>query len=108
MTANMGSAGAPGKDSKPVDEIKVSVTFIGANKPFDTGVPPTTTVGTIKQAALDAFGLGVGPTPDGNDRITYTLFEGKTKLEDLNQSIGDVAGHAHSVHLKLVKKIIQG
>lgn len=108
MSTDMGGENVPDKNLKPVDEIKLSVTFIGAKKPFESRIPPATTVGAIKEAALNEFDLAEGPTPDGKDQITFSLFDGKTKLEDLSQSIGAVAGQARSVHLKLVKKIIQG
>ena len=40
--------------------------------------------------------------------MTYTLYHGKTPLEDAGQSLGDVAGHAHALSLNLVQQITQG
>ena len=46
-------------------------------------------------------------TPDGNT-VTYTLYHGKTPLENMNQPLSELAGHQHVLQLKLVQQITQG
>jgi hypothetical protein len=85
-----------------VHQIRVIVEYIAASKPFKIAVEPTTTVGTIKAEALDAFGLKEDKTKG------YKLFHNRTELVDLNQQIGQVAGHHKEVKLELEEYLIQG
>lgn len=87
--------------------LHVVVTYVAAERPFEEDAPPDQTVGQLKQRVLTAFGLTEGQTPDGNI-VTYTLFHGKTPLDDPNQTLGGLAGDAHALHLKLNQQITQG
>jgi hypothetical protein len=40
--------------------------------------------------------------------VTYTLFHDKKPLENLDEKLGEVAGHHHELKLKLVQQITQG
>lgn len=87
---------------------KVTVTYIAAPEPFiQHDVPRTEQVGTLKTAVLDAFHLTEGQSPNGTVTV-YTLYHAKRPLENLSESLGDVAGHAEELHLKLVQEIRQG
>jgi hypothetical protein len=85
-----------------VHHIRVSVHYIAASKPFKIAVEPATTVGTIKADALKAFGLKEDQTK------VYKLFHDRTELVDLNQPIGQVAGHHKEVKLTLEEFLVQG
>ncbi len=91
------------------DTLKeVSVTYPAARKPFEEkDVPRSETVGTLKAAVLKAFGLTEGTSPDGTT-TTYRLYHGKQPLDDLSQTLGNVAGEADALHLKLAQEITQG
>jgi hypothetical protein len=87
--------------------LHVVVHYLAAEQPFKTDASSDETVGHLKIRVLAAFGLTEGPTPDGN-QATYTLYDQKTPLENPNQALGDLAGHQHTLQLKLVQQIIQG
>ena len=87
--------------------LHVVVHYVAAEHPFKEDAGPDQTVGQLKKRVLAAFGLTEGQTPDGNT-VTYTLYHGKTPLENLNQTLGDLAGHHHELQLKLVQQITQG
>lgn len=87
--------------------VKVIVTYPAAKKPFEADILRTETVGTLKTAVLTAFGLSEGQSADGKT-FTYTLFHQKTPLENLNQTVGQVAGDRPSLELKLSQQVTQG
>jgi hypothetical protein len=88
-------------------KLKVVVHYVAAEQPFKEDATPGETVGQLKQRVLAAFGLTEGQTPDGNT-VTYTLYHGKTPLENPSQTLADVAVHHHDLQLKLVQQITQG
>jgi hypothetical protein len=87
--------------------IQVIVHYIAAEQPFKEDAAPGETVGQLKARVLAAFGLSEGQDGGGNT-VTYTLFHGKTPLETPSQTLGDIAGPAHALSLKLVQQITQG
>jgi hypothetical protein len=88
--------------------LEVKVTYPAAKKPFEQkNVNATETVGTLKTAVLNAFGLTEGQSADGKT-YTYTLFHGKTPLENPNQTLGEIAGEHHELELKLSQQVTQG
>ncbi len=87
--------------------LDVVVHYLAAEQPFKEQAPPDETVGQLKAQVLTAFGLTEGSTPDGNT-VTYTLYHDKTPLENMGQTLGELAGHQHVLQLKLVQEIIQG
>lgn len=91
------------------DTLEVAVTYPAAKDPFeDEHVAPSETVGQFKSRVLTAFGLTEGQLPDGSI-ATYTLWHGKTKLEDPNQTLGSIAaGHERELKLKLSQHLTQG
>lgn len=87
--------------------LQVIVHYVAAEQPFKEETSRNETVGQLKKQVLTAFGLTEGQTPDGNT-VSYTLFHGKTPLENMDQTLGDVAGHQHALKLNLVQQITQG
>lgn len=87
--------------------IHVTVHYVAAEKPFKKDADRNETVGQLKTEALKAFGLTEGPGPDGTT-ITYTLYHDKSPLENLNETLGAVAGVREALELKLVQQITQG
>lgn len=90
-----------------ITTVKVVVTYPAAAKPFETDAERTETEGQLKAAVLTAFGLTEGQLPGGNV-ATYTLYDGKTPLENPNQTLGEIAGHREALHFKLAQQIVQG
>jgi len=87
--------------------VKVVVTYPAAAKPFETDAERSETVGQLKAAVLKAFGLTEGQLPGGNV-ASYTLYNDKTPLENLNETLGEIAGHREALHFKLAQQIVQG
>ncbi len=107
MSQDKGGERAPAEGSKPKN-MKVTITYLPARKPLVLDVPQSTTIGTLKSKALDAFKEKEGPTPDGQGQIVFSLFDADHQLTDLDETIGASAGSSGHVKLKLVKQIIQG
>lgn len=82
--------------------LKIEVHYIAAKKPFTTEAAPSETVGQLKAQALNAFGL----VEEGNK--TFKLFFHKTELQNLNETLGQVAGDKKDLNLDLEEFIIQG
>lgn len=95
------------KPDKPDDQLNVVVHYPPAAKPYHARVPPTETVGELKADVLDEFGLKEGPQPDGSN-VAYTLYSGKTPLENMSETLGAIAGHSKELQLKLAQQITQG
>ena len=91
------------------DTLDVEVKYPAAKDPFeDEHASPSETVGQFKPRVLAAFGLVEGQLPDGTI-ATYTLWHGKTKLEDPNQTLGSIVpGHERELKLKLSQHLTQG
>jgi len=88
--------------------IDVKVIYVAATEPYrEPNAPVSETLATVKAAALTAFHLTEGPLPDGRIR-TFKLFHGHDELADLSQTVGQVAGQAHALVLKLVEHVVQG
>jgi hypothetical protein len=88
--------------------LKVIVHYAAAKKPYEQEhAGRNETVGTLKTKVLDAFGLKEGQHSDGNT-YTYTLFHHKTPLENLSETLGQVAGEEHTLELKLSQQVTQG
>ena len=92
----------------PPENLSVTVTYPPAEEPFkDSNENRTETVGQFKTRVLKAFDLTEGQLPDGST-ATYTLFHGKTPLENLSETMGAVAGDKKELHLKLSQQLTQG
>lgn len=88
--------------------LHLVVVFPSAGKPFeDDAANPAETIGQLKARVLQAFELTEGQTPEGTV-TTYTLFHGKQTLENMNQTLAELAGHGHTVQLKLAQQLTQG
>src|SRR5947209_14008217 len=88
--------------------LKVIVTYPAAKKPFeDHDVSQTETVGQLKSIVLAAFGLTEGQSVDGKT-FTYTLYHHKTPLDNLSETLGQIAGDKPTLELKLSQQVTQG
>lgn len=88
--------------------IHVVVHYVAAEKPFnDKNANRSETVGHLKQRVLTEFGLTEGQTPDGNI-TTYPLYHHKSLIENMGQTLDELAGDEQTLQLKLVQQIIQG
>jgi len=88
--------------------LRVIVNYPAAKKPFEQdNASRKETVGTLKSSVLAAFGITEGQSADGKT-FTYTLFHRKTPLENLNETLGQVAGDEHTLELKLSQQVTQG
>ena len=87
---------------KSQETIRVQVHYMAAGRPFQAEEAPSTTVGQLKAAVLNAFGL----TEDGNK--SYKLFYKNDELTNPNQTLGEIAGEHHNLNLKLEEVLIQG
>src|SRR5687768_3026344 len=87
-------------------DLHVKVVYASAVDPYnDPHVDPATTVGTLKAAVLAFFALTEGNRPDGST-ATYTLFAGKTPLENMAQTLGSTRPDEKKLDLKLGEQII--
>src|SRR5437763_655061 len=89
------------------DNIRVTVHYMAAGKPFEQDFSRLATIEEVKSVALDQFGLKEGVDPEGNT-VTYPLYQQKTPLENPNQTVGELAGHQKVLQLKLSQQITQG
>ena len=89
------------------EALHVVVHFAAAEKPYREDAPRTQTVGELKTLVLKAFGLSEG-TGQGGTNVTYTLFYEKRALDNLTETLGQIAGDKESLELKLVQQITQG
>jgi hypothetical protein len=89
------------------ESLRVVVHYPAAKEPYRVNnVLRTETVATLKDRVLAAFGLTEGQH-DGQT-FTYTLYHQKRPLENLSETLGQVAGHEHILELKLSQQITQG
>jgi hypothetical protein len=88
--------------------LEVVVHYAAAAKPYKQDhTNRHETVGTLKANVLNAFGLTEGQHADGNT-YSYTLYHHKTPLENLDETLGKVAGDKHTLELKLSQQVTQG
>ena len=89
------------------NDLKVIVNYPAAKGPFQQDhASPAETVGALKAVVLNAFGLTEGQS--NGSTYTYTLFHDKTPLENPGETIGQLAGHAATLVLKLSQQVTQG
>lgn len=88
-------------------KLHVVVHYPAAEEPFKDEAERSETVGQLKLRVLNAFGLVEGQMPDGNI-AAYTLYQHKTPLENMNQTLGEIAGDQKVLQLKLSQQITQG
>lgn len=89
------------------NKLQVVVHYPAAEEPFKDEAERSETVGQLKARILIAFGLVEGQLPDGNI-AAYTLYHHKTPLDNLNQTLGEIAGEQKVLQLKLSQQITQG
>lgn len=90
------------KEEKKDKQLRVVVHYPAAAEPFRGESDRGETVGQLKSRVLSAFGLSEG------NGTSYTLFSHKTPLENLGQTLGEIAGDMPELQLKLSQQITQG
>ncbi|WP_199512178.1 hypothetical protein [Nucisporomicrobium flavum] len=83
------------------DDIEVKVDFATADRPYRREYAGTVTIGTVLTDSLHAFGVAA----DGTTRY-YLKHNGDEVPGD--KTVGDIAGRARNLHLKLRTETIQG
>ena len=87
--------------------LEVIVHYAAVKKPFEEKhADRKETLATLKSTVIKTFGLPDGEV-DGKT-YTYTLYHHKTPLESLSETLGQLAGHAESLVLKLSQQVTQG
>lgn len=82
--------------------IKVRVTFPVSRKgPYKADVTPETTVGSVRTGAMGWFEVS------DDAQFVYVLTHAGVDQSN-DTTVGDIAGKAHAVEFKLVKRITQG
>jgi len=84
------------------DKLKVSVHYMAAREPFKEDAERNETVGSLNQKVLAFFKLSDG----GN--TNYVLYHDKAALENMNQTLGELAGDKKVLELKLAQQVTQG
>lgn len=80
----------------------VRVSFpVSEKSPYRAEETPSTTAGTIRQAAMKDF------TVSDSSQYTYVLTHDGRKVPD-SETIGQIAGDKHLVEFRLVKELTQG
>jgi hypothetical protein len=88
--------------------LTVMVVYPAAGKPFkDDDASRDETAGELKARVLEFFGLTEGPIGN-NENAVYALYDGKQKLDNPAQTVGELAGDKPVLHLKLSQQIVQG
>ncbi len=92
---------------KPRKEIKVTVRYPAAAKPFkDNNAAIDETVGELKVRVLRAFGLDAG-----GDAVSYQLFHGRAALDE-TRTLGSIEANEgdadRELQLKFAQQITQG
>ena len=83
--------------------IKTQVSFPVSKKgPFAADYPSETTVGGVRTAAMTYFSVA------DDAQFIYVLTHGGQRQNDLDATLGSIAGKAHALEFRLVKVITQG
>lgn len=89
------------------DVINVQVRYPAAPKPFiDPRAQASETVGHLKARVLAAFEISETQTPD--QQVLFFLYLEDQKLENLQQTLEQLAGRDRVLKLRLVQQIVQG
>lgn len=91
-------AGSGGKAARDRNSRRLSAPSHGR---FNEQVAPDTTVGRVRGDAMAHFGVADDP------QYTYYLTHDADRLDDA-RTIGEIAGHARSLKVTLVKELLQG
>lgn len=81
--------------------IEVTVTFATATGPYRHSYDPSTTAATVQVDAMKAFNI----TTDGTTRYFFLHDDVEVPPE---QTVGQLAGDARDLHLKLRTETISG
>jgi hypothetical protein len=88
-------------EAEKTKQIEVTVTFPLGETPFHSRYDETVTVGEVRVAAMQHFGVVEDP------QYTYYLTRDGERQSDTTP-LGAIAEHAHGLKFTLVKELIQG
>jgi hypothetical protein len=83
-------------------DLKVAVHYAAAKEPYKEEAEPSETVGQLKEHALKAFGLVETPPK------AYKLFYEGRELNNMNETLGQLAGEKTHLSFDLEEVLIQG
>jgi hypothetical protein len=90
------------------DLVEVTVKYAAAEDLLkNSAVPVTETIGSFRARVLDAFELADGAVAGGSS-VIYVLFHDRQPIENMNLTVGQLAGEGKHLHLKLAQQVIQG
>lgn len=89
-------------ENKKEDLIKVEVHYIAAGKPFKKDAQSSETGGQVKEQALVFFGLSEGGGK------TYKIFYDRVELQNMNETLDQLAGGKKNIKLDLEEVLVQG
>ena len=90
------------------EHLTVQVRYSSATKPFvDPQVNGSELLAAFRTRVMKEFNVTDEKLPDGGQKIFF-LYREDTRLENLNQTMGDLAGEDKHLKLKLVETVIQG
>src|SRR4051794_39915785 len=93
----------PDHEDPHTEDIHVAVTFPASKHgTFTDEVPPGTTVGTVRGAAMVHFEVA-----DDDPQYEYYLTSDRQRRED-TATVGELAGKAQAIKFRLVKDLRQG
>jgi hypothetical protein len=94
-------------ESHPHEEIEVFVTYAGAppHHQYKHRYRRDATIGEVKAAALEFYGLKPGDDGQGN-QIVFYLYREHERLND-DQHVGKLS-HEHHLKVRLVREVVAG
>ncbi len=91
------------QDTAAPSTIKTEVKFPVSKKgKFSADYEPETTLATVRTAAMNHFLVA------DDAQFSYVLTHDGQRQENLEATLGSIAGKAHALELRLVKVITQG
>jgi hypothetical protein len=78
----------------------------GRHGPWKHEYPGTTALSVVRSDALTHF--GVADIAEGGNQVVFRLYHGGDRIDDLNQTVGDVGPGHGALALRLVREVIAG
>jgi hypothetical protein len=90
--------------------VGVKIVYPSARKPAEKTFALTETVGSVKQFAMEAFGLKDGSDPEnGGNQVVYFLHHDREKIDALGRTLAEFRnGEQQEMLFRLVREVIVG
>lgn len=90
--------------------LRVRIVYPSAHRPAEGDFTVQTTVGEVKQFALNTFGVKEGSDPENPaNQVVFFLFHERAKLKNLGQPIGELRnGNQQQIVFRLIREVIVG